>query len=247
MRVIETLTTEQKISLFQGNVVGIFNSMITDEDLYSNIKYDLCFGYYINRSGYKTVSPIYTRYKALIDSGVQLGDPIEQIIGTYIRSKFLDKWNKIYSSLVAKEYDALNNIDVTETKTGNNSDTTTFDTSVEDTGETGTYEITTRAEENSDDVYGFNSTSAVGDSYSVDRVSEAVIGDKDRNTNHNKQDKTGTESKVFGINESVTKSGRWYGNPTQSIREEIEMRIMFTFMDIMYRDIDSVFTCPLYE
>lgn len=199
---------------------------------------------YITHSGNKTLSPL-GRY--VLDTPLPdgFGTPIEQLC-TIIHKKFNNKWTRIYKALVDTEYDALNNIDYTEQKTGDNTDTTTFDTNVEDTGEIGTHEVTTRNEETSDDVYGFNSTSPVGDSYSNDNISETIIGDKDKNTNHNVQAKTGTESKVFGIDETITKSGRWYGNPAEYIDKEIDMRLRHNFIEIVFKDVDSLLACPLY-
>lgn len=248
MRVIETLTDSQKRTMLIDRVpVGIFPYIILETDPFYDMSIDLCIGYYIGRSGSKTVSPLYTRMKQFEkDVEPNIDDPNE-IIGSIIRTKFLNNWNKIYDLLVTKEYDALNNIDITETKTGNNSDTTTFDTSIEDNGETGTHEEITTTEQVADDSYGFNSTSPVGNTFSSSGTTEVVTGDANKNTNHNIQAKTGTESKVFGIDEETTKSGRWYGNPTEAVDAEIKMRVMLNFSDIVYRDIDSVFTCPLYE
>lgn len=247
MKVIETLTpTQIERVLVDRLAVGIFPHIVQQGDPYYGLSDELCVGYYFGHSGSKTLSPLYMRLKEL-EKEHPNADDIDEIVGNIIRERFLSKWSKVYDLLITKEYDALNNIDITETKTGNNTDVTTYDTNIEDTGEVGTHEVKTTNEENTDDVYGFNSTSPVPDSYSTGSLSETVVGDKDKNTNHNIQAKTGTESKAFGIDESTTKRGRWYGDPTEAVRKEIEMRIKFNFFEIVYRDIDSVLTCPLYE
>lgn len=247
MRVKDSLTAQEIEDMLVSRLpVGIFPFIIRQTDPYYNLSAEMCVGYYIGHSGMKTLSPLYMRLKELIEEHPN-SDDINDIIGTMIRERFLSKWSKVYDLLITKEYDALNNIDITETKTGNNTDVTTYDTNIENTGEVGTHEVTTTNEENADDVYGFNSTSPVPDSYSTGSLSETVVGDKDKNTNHNIQAKTGTESKAFGIDESTVKKGRWYGDPTEAVRKEIEMRIKFNFFDIVYRDIDSVLTCPLYS
>ena len=92
-------------------------------------------------------------------------------------------------------------------KQGTNTDTTTFDTNVEDNGKTGTSETTTRNVTDENNVYGFNSPSAVGDTNSTETTSETIVGEADKNTSHNLQTKTGTESKEFGIDETITKTG----------------------------------------
>lgn len=247
MKVIETLTPQQIERLMVDRVsVGIFPDMIFQTDPYYSLSDELCVGYYLGHSANKTLSPLYMRLRELALEHPN-SDDIDQIVGNIIRERFSSKWSKVYDLLITKEYDALNNIDITETKTGNNTDVTTYDTNIEDNGEVGTHEVTTTSEENSDDVYGFNSQSPVPDSYSTGNMSETVVGDKDKNTSHNIQAKTGTESKAFGIDESTIKRGRWYGDPTEAITKEIEMRIKFNFFDAVYRDIDSVLTCPMYE
>ena len=57
--------------------------------------------------------------------------------------------------------------------------------------------------------------------------------------------KTGTETKNFTIDETFSKSGRNVAG-ADLIQAEIEMRVKQIFFDIVYRDIDSVATIPLY-
>lgn len=97
--------------------------------------------------------------------------------------------------------------DLSEGKSGTNSDVTTHDVTTEENGKTGTSETTTRANEQSNDVYGFNSTSPVGDTYNNENTTETVIGDAEKNTTQNIKTKTGTESKAIGIDETTTKKG----------------------------------------
>ena len=239
MLIRETLTLEQTISLLNGNVVGMFPYMVLSNDSFYSKLYDLCLGYYTARSGEKTISITYERFKTLIAENPTINKTAEQLIGELIRNKFIEKWERVYSVLISEQYNALNNRDYTETKTannqdkstynttkgkiGNNSDTitfdnvnsktatnsdvTTFDTNVEDDGKTGSHETTTRNTSTDDDVYGFNSTSPVGDSASTEELSQTIIGDANKNTTHNIQKKTGTESKEFGIDESISKTG----------------------------------------
>ena len=61
MKLLETLSNEEKISLLNGNVVGIFNNLILEGDSFYNKKYDLCLGYYFNRSGEKRISSMYEK------------------------------------------------------------------------------------------------------------------------------------------------------------------------------------------
>lgn len=151
--------------------------------------------------------------------------------------------------------------DINNGRTGTNSDTTTYDTNTEDNGKTGTKETTTTNRENSADVYGFNSASPVGDNAEAENATETVVGNADDNTSHNIQTKTGTEKKDYTVNENVTKSGSDRKsisndeNVTKSgrnttgaelIEAELNLRNTQIFFDIVFRDIDSVATIPIY-
>lgn len=223
MKLQETLTKQQTIDLLSGNVVGIFPSMILSTDVFYGKLYELCLGYYTARSGEKTISMTYERFISLIKEQPEINKTPEELIGNLIRAKFLEKWNRIYDVLISSQYDALNNRESVEDKTGNNqnkdthnttkakqgnnSDITTYDTNVEDNGRTGTSETTTRDVVDANDVYGFNSPSPVGDTHSNETTTETIVGEADKNTSHNIQTKTGTENKQFGIDESETHTG----------------------------------------
>ena len=278
MKLLETLTLGQMIKMLNnGDVVGIFPSMILSSDKFYSKLYDLCFGYYMQRSGEKTISLTYERLLQLVDAKIYTNETAENLIGKLIRGKFIEKWNRVYDVLISEQYNALQNQDFTEQKTGNNknvdthnttksrqgtnTDTTTYDTNVEDNGKTGTSETTTRRAEDSNDVYGFNSITPVGDTISHETTSETILGEADKNTSHNIQTKTGTEAKQFGINESenhtgtdttdisidenVNRSGRNVSG-AELINEELNLRNTQLFFDIIYSDIDSIATLKIY-
>ena len=278
MKLLETLTLGQMIKMLNnGDVVGIFPSMILSSDKFYSKLYDLCFGYYMQRSGEKTISLTYERLLQLVSEKIYTNETAENLIGKLIRGKFIEKWNRVYDVLISEQYNALQNQDFTEQKTGNNknvdthnttkarqgtnTDTTTYDTNVEDNGKTGTSETTTRSAENYNNVYGFNSTSPVGDTISNGTTSETVVGEADKNTSHNIQTKTGTEAKQFGINESenhtgtdttdisidenLNRSGRNVSG-AELINEELNLRNTQLFFDIIYSDIDSIATLKIY-
>lgn len=277
MKLIETLTIQQKLNMLNGSVVGIFPSMILPEDIFHSILEDLCLGYYTARSGEKTISVTYEKIIDITNMSDEITDSPETIIGKLIRGKYLDKWNRIYNVLIQNEYNPLENSKITERKTGNNkntdtyntvkgkqgnnSDTTTFDTNVEDDGKTGTKETTTRTTNDTEDVYGFNSVNSVHDTKGTESVNEIVTSKPEDNTTYNIQKKTGTESKVFGISESETHTGtdskdivinetfdRSGRNESGAslITEELDLRNKQIFFDIIYSDIDSIATLPIY-
>lgn len=278
MKLRETLTTGQIIKMFKGEVVGIFPSMILSNDKFYSKLYDLCFGYYMQRSGEKTISLTYERLLQLVSEKIYTTtETAENLIGKLIRGKFIEKWNRVYDVLISEQYNALQNHDFTEQKTGNNqnidtynstkakqgtnTDTTTYDTNVEDNGKRGTSETTTRSAEDYNNVYGFNSTSPVGDTISNETTSETIVGEADKNTSHNIQTKKGTEAKQFGINESenhtgtdttdisidenLNRSGRNVSG-AELINEELNLRNTQLFFDIIYSDIDSIATLKIY-
>lgn len=278
MKLRETLTTEEMINLIRGRVVGFFPYIILSDDVFYDKLYELCLGYYTARSGEKTISTTYEKLISLVkNNSLETNNSPEELIGSLIRGKFIDKWNRVYNVLITSQYDALNNREYTEDKTGNNqnkdthnttkakqgtnSDITTYDTNVEDNGKTGTNETTIRNVEDANDVYGFNSSARVGDTYSNETTSETIVGEADKNTSHNLQKKTGTENKQFGINESEThtgtdttditiseklvKSGR-DSSGAELITEELNLRNTQLFFDIIYSDIDSITTLQIY-
>lgn len=277
MKIIETLTTKQITDLFRGEVVGIFPFIIHTTDDFYSLSHSMCLGYYFNRSGEKTISPAYRKIIEAVTENSNITTSADSMIGKLIRGKFIDKWYRIYNALITSQYNPLLNREYTEDKTGNNqnkdthntvkakqgtnSDITTYDTNVEDNGKTGTSETTTRNVEDANDVYGFNSTTPVGDTHSNETINETVVGEAEKNTSHNIQTKTGTENKQFGINESETHSGTDTtditidekiirsgrdGSGAELITEELNLRNTQIFFDIVYADIDSITALQIY-
>ena len=179
--------------------------------------------YTISSSANKQISPTYERIIELLKENPEINKSPEELIGKLIRGKYIDKWSKIYDTLIDVAYNPLddslekfskianNQVEVTHDtskgRTGNNTDITTFDTNVEDNGRTGTKETTTRDVNNNDSVFGFNSSTSVGNTNSVEQTTETTLGEETDNTSFNSQTKTGTESKVFGVNETETFTG----------------------------------------
>lgn len=223
MKIIETLTTQQKIDLISGSVVGIFPYIIQSTDAFFDKQYPICLGYYLNRSGEKTISPTYTKILELVSLAENNDKTSDEIIGKLIREKFIEKWTRIYNTLLASQYDAINNKEFTETKTGNNqnkdtynsqnakvgtdTDTITFDTMVTNDGNSAVKETTTRNDTENNSTYGFNSSIAVPTSDNTDTSSETLTASADDNTTHNQETKTGTESKSIGLNHTDSKTG----------------------------------------
>ena len=233
MKLIDTLTSNEIEQLLNGNAVGFFPYMLLNDDVLFNLLPELCLTYYTERSAEKTISPVYDRLIALNKT------KSNELIGRIIRSKFNDKWSRIFRALVEDEYNVLHNDDYTEQKTANNVDTTTYDTvnkkeasntdaitydNVTDksaantdtitydvvTGDetkTGKDEVTTRNILDNNEVYGFNSSIAVGDNISTETTSETVQSDFNKNISVTTETKTGTEETGYEVDESTHKSG----------------------------------------
>ena len=276
MKIHETLTPSQKTDLLLGEVVGIFETMFVQSDEYYKERQNICLGYYTYHSADKTLSPTYDRFLQYVAESHDIDRTAEQLIGSLIRAKFADKWSRVYKALVA-EYDPISNREFTSKKTatnqnkdtydtvkakeGNDTDTLTYNTNVEDDGNSGTHEVTNRSVSSADDVYGFNSVTPVGDTTSAENTNETFEADPTKNVTHNLQKKTGTETKEYGTNESethtgtettditidetTTNSGR-DGSSATLIDEEIEFRNKQQFYDIVYKDIDSITALQIY-
>ena len=290
MKIKDTITLTEKSSLFlQSSVVGLFTDMFQSDDVFYSLAYPMCLGYYTVQSANKTVSPVYqqmyefsrefTKSQGLTDNTDEeiLALVNSKLGSSVIRPKFIDKWNRVYNTLITEQYNALDDYSETETKTANdtdkttynitdgktgtNTDTLTHNVTTEDNGKTATSETTVRAVETANDIYGFNSSVAVGDTATTENNTETVTGEADKNTTQNTQIKTGTESKQIGINETYNKTGtetKEYGvNETRTrtgrhesgadlVEKELNLRNKQIFFDIVYRDIDSVATISIY-
>lgn len=151
--------------------------------------------------------------------------------------------------------------DLTLTTTGTNTDTVTYNSATEDNGKTGSRESRVTQTDSAEGVYGFNADNASGSNTDSEVVNETIVSDPEYNTNYNKsvksgddttvQDtkkselKQGSESKTFGVNETITKNGR---NATGAslINAELSMRNKQIFFEIIFKDIDSIATRPTY-
>lgn len=245
MKLIDSLNSQQKVEILSGQVVGFFPYMVLSQDAFYEHLYELCLGYYFQRSGEKQISVTYEKFKMLTEENSNITKSAEQLLGELIRGKFIDKWTRLYNSLVTEKYNVLLSNEITKTKEANNSDNVTFNTSVEDNGSTSSKETISRTTDNDDDVFGFNSSSPVGDTKSKETVEETTEGSADDNTTHNVQTKTGTENRALGVDETESISGRNVSG-ADMIEKELDLRTKHLFFDIIYRDIDSIATLQIY-
>lgn len=277
MRMIETLTMSQKMEMLNGTPAGIFPTMILPADPFYSILPQLCIGYYFERSGEKTVSPAYEKFVNMVIANVGVDKNEDELMGSYIRAKFIDKWLKVYAALIGTEYDVINNKEWNVLRTGNNrnvdtynstkarmgtnTDQTEYGSVVTNDGNVGVKETTTSNANTANDVYGFNSSTPVGDTTSQDVATDTTERDFEHNKSHNVEERSGIDTKTFGINEDETHTGTdstditinenlkrtgREGSGASLITEELDMRKREIFFDIIYSDIDSVATLSIY-
>lgn len=278
MILLNTLTTEQKISLMNGNVVGIFSELITSFDEFYDLRAELCLGYYMGRSGYRTISPMYRRFIKMVEENEDITDTADNIIARYIRDKFIEKWKLEYGLLKAEVYDPLDEYSETEKRegssteereydseekrSGNDSDTTTYNVLDETENTVKKREITTREGEVDNDFYGFNSNTSVPKDKQGSNSTITVEGSPEENVANGSAQKTGTTvydksidnttqhlgTDTFGIEHETetTRSGRRISG-SELAQKELDFRAKNIFFDIVYRDIDSIITIPIYE
>lgn len=133
---------------YKSEAVGIFKLLQTqdfnflpseDDDL--PIKLDTL--YYYQHSGSKLLAPfyykLYDKYYDATKTEAEINALVMTAMANSIAIMYGDKWQKLYTSLVASSYDALSNYDITEVETPDLTTTNTtedntygFDTTAED-------------------------------------------------------------------------------------------------------------------
>lgn len=280
MKLLETISEQEVLTALENSDgFGVFKYLQNLNIFIDSNKTELSNGYYYGHSGNKTISPLYERLMGIAKKTENTGQPqnAEELLSKIIISKFGYKWSVDYNILLSQEYDALDEKSYTETKSANNTRTTTYgkilDQTVGDTGtitkeysgtdltKIGTHEKTMRNTENIDDVYGYNSSTPVGDSYSNDNSFELVEGDAEKNTEDISRTSTNTDTRNLEtkkkdtysgsdedadvINESFSKTGRDTA-PSDLLIKELSFRAKHNMFDIIFKDIDSLATLNIY-
>lgn len=182
--------------------------------------------YYLNHSGEKLIAPMFEKLLNL--TGV---NAIQQVAKVII-NKFEDKWNKLYEAFIESEYKPLENYSMDETETPNITRDSTEKTKTKI--ETETENDITEA-----NVYGFNSANPVP-SGSTERNGKVVVsGDKTDNEVENVAHETGTRTLNRHGNIGITTS-------QQMLQSEIVLRSNYNFVQMLYKDVDSVMTLLIY-
>lgn len=245
MKLGETITATEVVTLLNGEAIGIFPTMILEGDSYYDLLVPLCSDYYLQHSNAKTITPFYERLRKFISENDDISYTAEEYIGMQIRHRFKEKWEREYDMLYNSEYNPINDYDHTEQKIGDNTITTTFNTTVKDDGKTKTNITETHTGTTANDIYGYNSVNPVGDNKSTVNNTDTTVGNPDDNTTENTNKKTGTETEGHDIDETITKTGR-YASASDLLEKEFDFRNRRKFFDIVFKDIDSIVCLQIY-
>lgn len=128
MTIKETLTTEQKITILNGGVGGLFTSLFREGDSCYTERAKMCCGYYFTNSSNKTISPSYEEVIQMVEDNPSIAHTADEIIGNIIRNKYIEKWDRIYTALIGTSYNPLYGYDKETHKDGDNQDKTTYNT-----------------------------------------------------------------------------------------------------------------------
>lgn len=225
LKLIETISNDERILILENkaDTVGVMPTMILSTDSFYNLSPEIGCDLYMNH-GKRRVGVYYNSLLEVADLS-QVEQPlyaVNRLIGQHIRSKYYDKWSRIYSALITN-YSVLDNIEHSETTTytdeehrgyidtKNNTlestDTTTYDVTTDENTATSTDETVITERLVGDSVYGYNSEISVPDNESVLNESVNTSGNAENNTTVNKNVKTGTES----VGGTETETGKTTG------------------------------------
>ena len=277
MKIIETLTLEDKINLLNGSTVGFFSNLILSTDSFFSQAYNLCLGYYMNNSSNKTVSPIYENILNLITEN-SINKSVNDIIAQMLRGKFIDKWNRYYNALINENYEILedmvknetsnytknevNNYTKNETSNYAKNETKNYNNTINENGKTNTDITTSSTNEKNNDVYGFNSSAPVGSDLNYGTDTENVKGDKEKNTTENVKQTTGNDTNGTIGNDEKGTTGNDDKDTTKNetisrtgrntsaqdlLQKELDFRSKNLFFNIVFRDIDSIIALEIYD
>ena len=186
--------------------------------------------YFMNHSGQKYISPMLSQLLEMSGTTV-LSEQHKQLVHYIIRSKFINKWRVLYEYIhKTDDYNPLNNYNIKQVETPD----ITYNTT-----DTFKYKNTrTNSDTTDNDVFGFNSSTAVN----ADKITRNVTVTDERlpddNIDTREKTETGTRTTTReGINGNFTEQ--------QLLTQEIELRKNI-FLNIVYNDLDSVLTLSTY-
>lgn len=205
--------------------------------------------YFVDRSYNKIISPLVERVLTMpyASENGTLTDRGRAYLANIIRMRYGEKWDKIYSTLKI-QYKPLENYSMTEKGTDTNTNTKISSGGGAETlthGKKTTTSGNNNGTEN-EKVYGFNSSSAVPfNSQDTSATINGTVTDSgdDKTTFNN----NGTVNDNGNTTHELTRSGNIGVTTSQQMLEaEMDVRAKYIYLDIVFNDIDSVLTLPIY-
>lgn len=219
-------------------LIDVFGDVLTDGGLFvklnalpvpwisDDISADvLDNAYFYNFSGQKTISPLLRRY---LNGAEKITDSQMVSLANIIYKIYSKNWNKLYATL-SLEYNPISNYDMTESETVENEKTNSRE---------GSQSVNATTSGNSaDNVFGFNSSGAVGDSTTTTSATNSTTStDSDSGSGTDNTERTLTRSGNIGVTTSQ-----------QMIESERDLWRWKFFFDVVFPDIDEVLTVATYH
>ena len=204
--------------------------------------YDLDLIYMI-RSGEKESSPM---IDVLASDGVLLEDARKKAVKATV-SFYKRKWDRLWEVETAT-YNPIENYSMTETETPNISrkESVSDDYSLNTDVQTKEKQTVISQADGSNSVYGFNSTNPVPSAQGEQNGTTTTERLPENNNVSQKQTQSGYREQTETGTRTLTRSGNIGVTTTQQmIQSSIELS-KWTFLAEVMRDLDSMFTTPLY-
>ena len=198
---------------------------------------------YITRSGEKESSPM---IDILSSDGVLLEADREKAVKATV-SFYKRKWDRLWEVETAK-YNPIENYSMTETDTPNISrkESVSDDYSLNTDVTTKEKQTVTSKADGSNAMYGFNSTNPVPSAEGKQNGTTTTERLPEDNNVSQKQTQSGYREQTETGTRTLTRSGNIGVTTTQQmIQSSIELS-KWTFLAEVMRDLDSMFTTPLY-
>lgn len=185
--------------------------------------------YYLAHSGEKTINPYFTTLLKLEDDEV-IADSLQELANNIIAT-FKNKWGRLYTALVDKTYNPIENYNMEQVRTPN------LQRDIESKQKTD-ISVTTDAENNAS-TYGFNSASAVPSGKNEGDSTVTTEGSLEDNKTVTQDKETGTDTLTRHGNIGVTTN-------QQMLEAEVSLRNSYIFYDIVMADVDGILTLAIY-
>lgn len=233
-------------------------------DYISDNAESLDLDYYYGNSYQKWLSPIVVNLMEQFPS-----DYINKVSDVIVQ-RYKTKWTKIYNTLYKEQYEPLKNYYKTitddETRNETKNEKNKLDSNSSDVKDstrnmvekTDTNLTTTTSSSDKNNVYGFNSSTSVGDNESDSQVSENTEGSGEKNksdrnetindstTNTRNETNTNDLTSNTQRNKNKAETGLINSSSQDLIIKEMKLRTMYNFIQIMYNDLDSVLCLLVY-